>query len=119
MNKRQKKKAFKKKHGINPQVVTFTTEIDWTGVAESLIELGARFSETLQFITKAIIPQFGLDLQRLAADLTEAMKNLIDKIKTMSDEEWETFKERLTEEQINTAERIRANEQSNIDRQTH
>lgn len=119
MNRRQKKKAFKKKHGINPQIVTFTAEIDWTGVAESLIDLGTRFRETLHYITRAAIPQLGLDLQILASALTEGMKILIDKVKNMSDEEWETFKEELTEEQIKIAERIRAHEQSNIDGQTH
>ena len=39
MNKRQKKKAFKKKYGINPnKVFSLITEIDWKKVGEMAYE---------------------------------------------------------------------------------
>lgn len=119
MNRRQKKKAFKKKHGINPKVMTLECEIDWTEACKSILELGNRVKDTLDYITKAIIPQWGLTLQELADELIEGSKSLIERIKNMSDEEWEEYKKKMTAEQINTAERIRAYEQSNIDRQTN
>lgn len=119
MNRRQKKKAFKKKYGINPKVMTLACEIDWTEACKAILELGNRAMETLEYITKAIIPQWGLTLQELADELIEGSKTLIERIKNMSDEEWEEYKKKLTEEQIKTAERVRAYEQSNIDGQTH
>ena len=66
MNKRQKKKAFKKKHGINPKVMTLECEIDWTEAVKAILELGNRAKDTLDYIAKAIIPQWGLTLQELA-----------------------------------------------------
>lgn len=119
MNKRQKKKAFKKKYGINPKVMTLECEIDWTEAAKAILELGNRAKDTLDYIAKAIIPQWGLTLQELADELIEGSKTLIERIKGLSEEDWEEYKKKMTEEQIKTAERVRANEQSNIDGQTY
>lgn len=119
MNKRQKKKAFKKKYGVNPRVMKLECEIDWTEACKAILELGNRAMETLEYITKAIIPQWGLTLQELADELVEGSKTLIERIKGLSEEDWEEYKKKMTEEQIKTAERVRANEQSNIDGQTN
>lgn len=120
MNRRQKKKAFKKKYGMNPPaIMKFECEIDWTGVAKEIIGLGKRAMIALDYVAKVIIPEFGLNLRELAKELTEGTEELIERIKMMSDSEWEKFKEQLTEDQKEIAERIRAHEQSNIDGQTH
>lgn len=120
MNRRQKKKAFKKKYGMNPpDIMKLELEIDWTGVAKEIIGLGERAMKTLDYVTKVIIPEFGLNLRELAKELTEGTEELIERIKMMSDSDWEKFKEQLAEDQKEIAERIKAHEQSNIDGQTH
>ena len=120
MNRRQKKKAFKKKYGMNPPAtMKLECEIDWTGVAKEIIKLGKRAMIALDYVTKVIIPEFGLNMRELAKELTEGTEQLIERIKMMSDSDWEEFKEQLTEDQAEIAERIRAHEQSNIDGQTH
>lgn len=75
MNRRQKKKNFKKKYGFSQQ--------DYVNI---------------------IIPK-----------VKELLRKLVEKIKGMSDEEWEQFKKQLNEEQISIAEKIRGKEKKHAD----
>lgn len=108
MNRRQKKKAFKKKYGYNPPKTSeLKIDIDWSAVAENMVSLGARVRETVEYVANVIIPDFAERVSKLLKDMQRAVNELVEKIKEMPEEEWQEFKKELTEEQIQLAERIR------------
>ena len=108
MNRRQKKKAFKKKYGYNPPKTSeLKIEIDWKAVAEDMASLGVKARETIEYVANVIIPDFVERVSEMLKDMQKAVNELVEKIKEMPEEEWQEFKKELTEEQIQLAERIR------------
>lgn len=108
MNRRQKKKAFKKKYGYNPPKASeLKIEIDWKAVAENMASLGEKARKAAEYVANVIIPEFAERVSEMLKDMQKAVNELVEKIKEMPEEEWQEFKKELTEEQIQLAERIR------------
>lgn len=64
MNKRQKKKAFKKKYGFNPTETKAVIEMDWSDVVKEAVLLGKRMEETLKYIANVIIPSMAENVKK-------------------------------------------------------
>ena len=107
MNKRQKKKAFKKKYGFNPINTKATIEVDWADTVSEAFVLGERMKETLKYIASEIIPLMAENIKNILNETSKAISELINKVKNMSDEEWEEFKKVLDGDQIALLEHMR------------
>lgn len=108
MNRRQKKKAYKKKYGFNPPPkFEFTTEIDLAGIAKEAAKLGPRINEALKYITDIIFPTFTEMLISASNAVVETSHELIEEIKSMPEEDFEEFKKELSEGQIKICEKVR------------
>lgn len=108
MNRRQKKKAFKKKYGYNPPKETsIELSIDWNEVARAASEFGKRANIALDYFAKVVIPETVKQIQEIIETATEALKNAMENIKNMPEEDWEELKKQLSEEQKAIGESIR------------
>ena len=99
MNRRQKKKAYKKKYGHNPPTGSYIYQaygIDMQNVAEAL---GNGIRMACEAISEAIVA--------FTKNITSAWESMKEHIQTMTEEEYAEFVEELTPEQKGWAAAIR------------
>lgn len=99
MNKRQKKKAYKKRYGHNPPTKSYFYKaygVDMEVVADGMVEA---FSKAITAVKEVI--------EAVAKNITTAWEKTKESIKTMTDEEYAEFLEELTPEQRGWAAAIR------------
>lgn len=95
MNRRQKKKAYKKKYGHNPPTGSYIYQaygIDMQSVAEAM-------GNGIRMACEAIVA--------FTKNITSAWESMKEHIQTMTEEEYAEFVEELTPEQKGWAELIR------------
>lgn len=99
MNRRQKKKAYKKRYGHNPTTKDFiyrTYGVDMEVVADGMVEA---FRKAFEAVKEAV--------EVVAKNITTAWEKTKENIQTMTDEEYAEFLEELPQEARGWAAAIR------------
>lgn len=99
MNRRQKKKAYKKRYGHNPPTKDFiyrTYGVDMAVVADGMVEA---FRKAFEAVKEAV--------EVVAKNITTDWEKTKENIQTMTDEEYAEFLEELPQEARGWAAAIR------------
>lgn len=104
MNRRQKKKRFKKIYGYNPPKETrIEIQMNWDLVRKTIVAAGKMIPRIIEEVVKEAVEC----LEEMALAFRKCTDEVIERIEKLSEEEWEEIKKKLSQEQIAFGDSIR------------